>query len=150
MPERIRHYLYVSRSTLAPGGLEGAIQDIVKTAEKLNAERAITGVLIMSRGYFCQLIEGPSASIEALVHELNRDPRHEDLRVLEDGYRDSRWIGGWAMAYAGAPVFLGSILERLHINGPDEAAVKRLVTLLLQFAQRQDTRGMGALLRRQA
>ncbi len=131
----LRSYAYVSRVAISGSDFASAVDYIVTRAVRVNSERGITGVLLSSRGFFCQLVEGPGESIPALIQELQSDPRHREMRVFEDMPTSFRRTAGWALAYSGAPVFLGAMLERLHAGRSSREDVDRLLRLLLQFAR---------------
>jgi Sensors of blue-light using FAD len=49
-----------------------------------NADRSITGVLLFDGHRFCQLLEGPAASVAHVRQSIEKDPRHEFMTVLVD------------------------------------------------------------------
>lgn len=78
------------------------IAEVVAEARRLNAEQAITGVLVFDGAQVCQYVEGEEVAIEGLVERLMVDPRHEQLQVLHHAplpgeRRFARWCLGYLM-----------------------------------------------------
>jgi Sensors of blue-light using FAD len=74
------------------------LQQIVKTSQRNNSGKGITGLLVYGGGMFLQWLEGPRPAVEALMTALGTDPRHETivrLQVLE-GLKE-RLYPSWAM-----------------------------------------------------
>ncbi len=46
-----------------------------------------------------QLIEGSREKIESLMARIERDDRHHDVRVLEEGPESRRQFSEWSMAF---------------------------------------------------
>lgn len=61
------------------------VDAIVTASDANNPARAITGFLLHFDDRFLQFVEGPGASIEALMDTLASDPRHCDIEVLFTG-----------------------------------------------------------------
>lgn len=57
---------------------------ICQVSRHNNAERQISGVLLFDGHRFCQLLEGPAASIALVRQSIEKDPRHEFMTVLVD------------------------------------------------------------------
>jgi Sensors of blue-light using FAD len=57
---------------------------ICQVSRRNNAERQIAGVLLFDGHRFCQLLDGPAASIALTRQSIERDPRHEFMTVLVD------------------------------------------------------------------
>ncbi|MGB7409400.1 MAG: BLUF domain-containing protein [Pontixanthobacter sp.] len=84
-------------STAEPDTGTADVFDIIATSARKNPAREITGFLIHNRGRFLQLIEGPETSIDALMSDLERDPRHNTIRTLDRIAADERWFPDWRM-----------------------------------------------------
>ena len=85
------------RSRAAQEISPGAVFKIIETSARKNPAREITGFLVHSRDHFLQLVEGPQASIEALLDTLRQDDRHCDLEVLVTEPIDKRCFPNWRM-----------------------------------------------------
>jgi hypothetical protein len=90
---------YVSHSRVEPERHGAELQDILATATMSNRATGITGALIVSGGYFCQVIEGACASVEQLFESIQMDDRHADITVLEFVPIADRLFPAWDMAY---------------------------------------------------
>ena len=94
---------YISKNTI-PGTseeVEEQIRDILASAHKNNPALNITGALLYSGGYFCQVIEGEEEALEDLFERIQMDDRHGEVTVLHFEPIESRGFGDWAMALAG-------------------------------------------------
>lgn len=73
------------------------VKDIVRTSQRNNARRGITGALLLSNGIFVQCLEGDRLEVSALYHHILKDTRHRDPAVLALDEIDQRLYGAWAM-----------------------------------------------------
>lgn len=94
---------YISKNTIKGNAdeVKGQITNILATAHKNNPEKGVTGALLYSGGYFCQVIEGPEEVLEDLFETIQMDGRHGDVTVLHFEPIEARGFGEWAMALAG-------------------------------------------------
>jgi hypothetical protein len=58
----------------------------------------ITGVLAKVGDHFIQIIEGPSANVDALLEAITKDTRHNGLRIVYDEPIDFLTFDKWNMA----------------------------------------------------
>ena len=73
---------------------------ICQVSRRRNAELALTGVLLFDGHRFCQLLEGPQASIEQVRQSIANDSRHEFMHVLVDRpHAGSTTPGVWQAGY---------------------------------------------------
>lgn len=123
-------------------GFHPVFTAIEQVAVPTNAALGITGFLICARSWFAQVIEGPADSIDRLYAAIARDPRHRDIRLLEQGPADRRLFPDWHMAIGIASpsavmVFAtldfsereapeGRSAQDLHELATDLAALRRL------------------------
>ncbi len=105
---------YISRSAIIGNHqtVENEIANILQVAQSNNRAKDITGALLYSGGYFCQVIEGIQENIEALFESIQMDARHRAVTVLNYEPITSRQFGDWHMALAGIEEPL-----RFHIDG---------------------------------
>jgi hypothetical protein len=89
--------LYVSRM-VAPDA--GAVAEICRQSQHNNAREGITGLLVFDGAAFCQLVEGPEAALSGLLHRLEGDRRHADMRLLHFGRAPTRRFPSWRLGYA--------------------------------------------------
>ncbi len=94
---------YISKNSIkgTPDEIKDEIRDILAAAHRNNPEKGVTGALLYSGGYFCQVIEGPQDVLEELFESIQMDNRHSDVTVLHFEPIESRGFNEWAMALAG-------------------------------------------------
>lgn len=85
------------RSVAAPDLESADVFEIVEASARKNPAREITGFLIYHEGRFFQFIEGPGESLSTLLAELESDPRHHSLEVIERAQAAQRWFPDWGM-----------------------------------------------------
>ncbi len=102
MPD-LYNLAYISKNAIrgTPEKTQEQIRNILATAHKNNSAKNITGALLYSGGYFCQVIEGSQENLEDLFESIQMDPRHSDVTVLQFEPIQSRSFGEWAMALVG-------------------------------------------------
>lgn len=94
---------YFSRNLVADDGkLAVELDHILEVSRRHNADNDITGALLISDGWFAQVLEGPQLAVEELFEQIVRDRRHDDIRVLYLREIDKRSFGSWSMAFAGS------------------------------------------------
>lgn len=94
---------YISKNSItgSPEKIKSEIRDILAAANKNNPKLGVTGALLYSGGYFCQVIEGPQDVLEELFETIQMDDRHKSVTVLHFEPIESRGFTNWAMAFAG-------------------------------------------------
>lgn len=94
---------YISKNTIkgTPETVKAEIEAILASAHKNNPSMNITGALLYSGGYFCQVIEGPEEAIEELFETIQMDDRHGSVTVLHFEPIERRGFSEWSMALAG-------------------------------------------------
>lgn len=86
-------YTSVARPDLQTCDLEA----IHETAQRENAARDITGLLIFNGTHFLQILEGRSEQLAQLIENLRRDVRHTRVEVRHDDPMEERSFPGWSM-----------------------------------------------------
>ena len=84
-------------STIVPPFDFEDLRDILAASERNNPPQEITGVLVTTATQFLQVMEGPSDNVNELYRKLQRDSRHERLRLIEYTTGVQRLFDGWAM-----------------------------------------------------
>lgn len=97
------HLAYLSQSTLGDNQvfIRNEVEQILAAAKRNNPPRNMTGALLYSGGYFCQLLEGPASEVEHLFEVIMSDDRHQGVEILFFDPAPDRYFGAWAMAFAG-------------------------------------------------
>ncbi len=75
------------------------LDDILKVSRENNSKNNITGVLIYSKGYIIQLIEGDEDKVTKLYNKIEVDSRHTNLRILMKGESENRNFPDWFMGF---------------------------------------------------
>ncbi|MDH6592891.1 hypothetical protein M2165_002780 [Variovorax sp. TBS-050B] len=103
---------------------------IVTQARIRNAQSQITGLLVFDGMRFCHHLEGPQASLEALMQRIAQDPRHMEVRVLYQGPLTARRYSGFGMGLAESEG--PDLMAGVHaLEG--EAALKHFLALRPSF-----------------
>lgn len=140
------HLAYISRNAVQGSSkdIKDEIEHILHTARVNNGKTGVTGALLFSGDYFCQVIEGQQKDVEELFETIQMDPRHNDVTVLEFQPITERGFSDWSMAFAGMESKM-----RFNIDGikqsKDELAMREtgrnMVFVLEQLVtQRQEAR----------
>ncbi len=121
---------------------DGEILEILRTSQRNNSRRDITGMLLFKDGNFLQVLEGSEAAVTELMETVERDPRHRGLIVLTKKPVTERQFPNWSMAFkdlgalsdqdkaAFSPFLAHSFLDEEFRRRPD-----RCYKLLLHFKQ---------------
>lgn len=101
--EELYRYAYISKNTIegSRSDIDAEVAKILKTASKKNTELDISGALLYSGGYFCQILEGERSALDQLMAGIARDPRHTDVCIVSAEPIEERGFKKWAMALAG-------------------------------------------------
>ena len=71
---------------------------ILGSSRRNNGMDGISGILWIGQGEYRQLLEGPVDSVRDTLSRIMGDPRHTDIRMLDDRMTDGPAFGEWAMA----------------------------------------------------
>ncbi len=74
-----------------------AIEAILLQSRQHNPECGITGILCYGGGIFLQAIEGGRMAVSELYGHIQKDPRHQDVMLLDYEEITERRFGGWTM-----------------------------------------------------
>ncbi|WP_414645740.1 BLUF domain-containing protein [Bradyrhizobium sp. 27S5] len=76
--------IYVSRSNsnVRDSSASEIIRSILARSRSKNAKLGVTGALLFSEGYFCQVLEGDQAAVEEIFNVIECDVRHRDITLL--------------------------------------------------------------------
>lgn len=69
-------FIYASTALFPP---RDVLLDIVRTADRANAEHGLSGMLCYGSSRYVQLLEGPRPALDRLAWHLARDMRHRIL-----------------------------------------------------------------------
>ncbi|WP_076858189.1 BLUF domain-containing protein [Bradyrhizobium mercantei] len=140
--------IYVSRSnsSVHDASAREIIGTILAQSRAKNARLGVTGALLFSEGYFCQVLEGEQAAVENIFSAIECDPRHRDVTLLTFRPATPRRFPDWSMAYAGSsagPAWTGKIAGLLanpsQIDGNQMG--RELLVLMTELVRQQDIDG---------
>lgn len=98
----LHRVLYCSRNLVAMGpDAKTEIDRILAVSRANNARDGLTGGLILTEGWFAQVLEGPRRAAEATFERIQCDGRHGCVVVLRSERIDARVFPDWSMAFAG-------------------------------------------------
>ena len=90
--------MYRSRNMIPPDQRKAELGTLFSTARSNNKKQQITGALLIFGDWFAQVLEGAEAPIRALFATIERDPRHENISVIQSGPAGDRVFSRWSMA----------------------------------------------------
>ncbi len=91
---------YVSKATNDMGIL--GLMNLLEDAVHKNKRNGITGVLFYDNRIFGQIIEGYPQNVELIWKDINSDPRHTDVQVLDINALQKRRFSNWSMKFYGS------------------------------------------------
>lgn len=105
MSAELVRIVYCSRGTLAGSraDIEVQIRRILASARRNNQAAQLTGAMAFNTHWFAQVLEGATADLAPIFERIRRDPRHCNLRILEQTRATQRLFPHWSMAYADSP-----------------------------------------------
>ena len=124
----LHEILYFSQ--LAPDQPTEVVGQIVARARARNAERGITGLLVFDGLRFCQHLEGPREAVDMLMRQIEKDPRHVDVRVLYEAPLEARRYSGFGMGLAECEGL--DLMAGVHVLD-GEAALRHFLDLRPSF-----------------
>ncbi|TXH30616.1 MAG: BLUF domain-containing protein [Burkholderiaceae bacterium] len=141
MPD-LHSLAYISKNTIqgTADHVREALRAIIATAERNNPRLGVTGALLYSGGYFCQVIEGPQEALEELFESIQMDKRHGEVTVLHFEPITEREFSEWAMALAGVEEHMRFDLEGLRQSKNElvmKEAGRHLVSVLEELVQQR-------------
>lgn len=110
----LSHLIYYSKIALNHGhrGAFKEIKGILQKAAEYNVEHGITGGLLFNQVYFAQIIEGDRKVITETFCRIAKDPRHEELVLLEVRPIMKRRFDSWNMGFAGK----SDVAQKLYVK----------------------------------
>lgn len=75
------------------------VRSLLQTARERNPKAGVTGILCYNPLYFTQWIEGGRHAVNRIFESIMRDPRHENVVILDYAEVPEREFTDWSMAY---------------------------------------------------
>jgi hypothetical protein len=91
----LERLVYVSHA--APDLALPEVQRIVSRAQMRNRQLDVTGMLMLVRSEFVQVLEGRRAALDEVVGYISRNPRHHDIQLLDRQPITTRRFERWHM-----------------------------------------------------
>jgi Sensors of blue-light using FAD len=101
-PESTFRLIYRSRNKIPEEQRKAELGRLFSAARSNNKQQHITGALLIQGDWFAQVLEGDEVAVSALFADIEIDPRHEDVCVIESGPAGPRVFARWAMARVSA------------------------------------------------
>jgi len=76
---------------------DATLGKLMRHSRRKNAQRDITGLLVMQPPRFIQVLEGAPEAVHPLVDVIERDTRHTDFEVISERAIRDREFGCWRM-----------------------------------------------------
>lgn len=137
----------VYTSTASRPFRQTALEHLLETCRRRNAEHDVTGMLLYRGDRFIQVLEGPRNIVSSLIETIRRDSRHHDLRVLLDDSVSRRRFADWTMGYQAfrdadrsTPPGYRDSFDDLDAGADHDTARRALAELTLWFRVRRSTR----------
>jgi len=73
------------------------LEDIVTTAKANNPQHSITGVLFCHNNTFVQVLEGEENELDKVMEKINKDPRHNNIKILVKKEINKHYLSQWNM-----------------------------------------------------
>ena len=85
-------------------------------------------------GVFLQVIEGESEVIDDLFNRIQRDPRHNEIKIIFDSSVNSRLFPNWAMGCADFDEPELSLIPGIRTDLNDPKVIEDLINRLPEIA----------------
>ena len=95
--------IYVSRPTADFDNSD--LRTILEASRRNNPRLGVSGALLFNSGFFLQWLEGGRQSINERFATIMRDPRHQQVEILNYEPITCREFSDWAMGYLGEGAF---------------------------------------------
>jgi hypothetical protein len=84
---------YIGKATQDMGVL--ALMRLTDQASQLNQKLGLSGALFYENQHFGQILEGPRTEVMKVWEKIQRDPRHQQVRLLKVEEVDERSFPAW-------------------------------------------------------
>lgn len=141
--------VYCSRMRLGSGqSIDDALPGILQIAQARNSACGVTGALLVCNGWFVQVLEGPMQAVLQTYGRITRDPRHDELTIIEATPTRDLHFPDWSMCGLRVSPVDREIVEVLSAGGafdPTRLSAARALSLLTSVGKMQRTRAAASL-----
>ena len=130
---------YASRATFNPFSSQTSheINQILQSARRNNPQVGVVGALYYGNRCFFQCLEGRQRDVERLLAKLVNDPRHQDVKVIDQKSIERPMFQQWEMKFANMDQEVRQFLREHNLvkfdpYGFDAAMSDELVSMLYQ------------------
>jgi hypothetical protein len=89
----------------------------MRVSRRNNLRDEITGVLVVSKGSFMQLLEGSRPKVGRCLMRIMQDERHRDIQIISTNTVPNRLFPEWSMHRVEVSAIRRAILDRYLIQG---------------------------------
>jgi len=114
-----------------------ALDSILAQSRANNSARGVTGLLCLADGAFAQVLEGGRTEVSRLMAAIMRDPRHDNIEIIQFEEIAERRFGAWTMGKIDASSVNGAIILRYSKSAtfdPFSSGAATTLTLLTEIA----------------
>lgn len=127
---------YISKAV--DGFSANDLGSIVSSAHRNNPEIGVTGVMVLRKQQFLQVLEGEEIAVDILMRRISQDTRHQDKVVIYRKPIKLREFEGWSMGWTDLSPKdpeLSQAFDRLQEKDPKhlEASVSDVYFLINGF-----------------
>ena len=110
----LRRLIYTSRIARAVRFADA--EAIASAASLRNQQAGVTGLLLYTPSHFVQVLVGPAPAVHDTLARIKRDPRHSELRIIDEREIETSEFASWSMVarFSGAQP---DKLESLTLDG---------------------------------
>ncbi|MFM2033692.1 MAG: hypothetical protein RJA32_327 [Pseudomonadota bacterium] len=128
---------YVSKATNDMGIL--GLMNLLEDAVHKNKRNGITGVLFYDNRIFGQIIEGYPQNVELIWKDINSDPRHTEVQVLDINTLQKRRFSNWSMKFYGSDEISQYVPElKMGLRDAHDNLPSEILTLMRSVSNQND------------
>lgn len=124
---------YISQCAIPASITAEEIAGLVALSRVRNVAAGVTGCLVFTGSHFAQMLEGPENQVRQLMANIEEDPRHDRIEIVDIDTRDARRCEDWALGYSGPSRFVQRVLQRSLEERNSNRARRDLSDLLTGF-----------------
>ena len=120
--------VFVSEMVGASGRDVQSVAEILGVSERNNRRDEISSAMMFYDGEAAHLAEGARADLDRLLARLSKDPRHRNIRILEDRPVMQRRMRDWARLCALTDLQAQDILCGRRLSDLSSAGLEKLLS----------------------
>lgn len=131
MSLKLQRIAYCSDATRPDLAIQ-TLAEILAVSDRNNVRDNLTGVLLISKGRFFQVLEGAQQDVDRALRRIEADGRHTNLRLVARQDVATRLFGQWGMVAARISPSRQPQIDRVidHCHADPAAAVDTARALL--------------------